>query len=236
MNLKQVLNWSALPPLEEIVSAPITKELFRIADAHAEVTVLIDDLYRQYVETWIRPHPIPARAGDEHRKNRITHYNTLKCPSARMPLCLIWRNSHPYIEDLSGGEFDETDLVSPRISINDIGMSIWQAAFNRRVSAAGSSASCAGISQSGSRASVGREESDPETQKKYISQATRLVDAALTYGLVEKRAISKRKTHVEGTRRLHEMMIRVEAMHLILAHDAIYRLHHDDDDGLGEER
>jgi len=66
------------------------------------------------------------------------------------------------------------------------------------------------------------------SQKQYLMQATRLVDAAIAYGLVVEKDIGKRMPHVDGTAQLHAMIVRIEWAHAVLARDALARLGQDD--------
>lgn len=202
MDRKVLLKRSLFPGTENIDPGVTTKELFRMANAHAEITVRMDDHYRQYIETHIQPHPIPDGKAD--LKERLTHYRILKCPSVRMPLLLIWKQSSPYKE-----EYGKDKDAVPYIFVKELGLALWRKEQDRLNSAHPSAKLIA-------------------SQRQYLIQAARLVDAAMAYGLVIAKHVGKPKPHIDGTGRLHEMMVRLEAAHLILAHEALCGLGYDD--------
>ncbi len=202
MDRKVLLKRSLFPGTENIDPGVTTKELFRMANAHAEITVRMDDHYRQYIETHIQPHPIPDGKAD--LKERLTHYRILKCPSVRMPLLLIWKQSSPYKE-----EYGKDKDAVPYIFVKELGLALWRKEQDRL------------------------ELSSPLRQThrlaKAVPHASRpACDAAMAYGLVIAKHVGKPKPHIDGTGRLHEMMVRLEAAHLILAHEALCGLGYDD--------
>jgi hypothetical protein len=157
---------------------------------------------------------------------RLTHYKTLKCVSARTPLCIIWRHSGPYKK-----RRNEEELGPPFISMNALGASLWEEEEARLWAA-----HLSGCLSADARR-MQREDDRKETfasQKQYVRRASRLVEAAVTYGLVEMKRLGKRGLHIDGTEVLDEMMIRIEAMQMALAGralEALLRVDHNESEG-----
>jgi len=120
-----------------------------------------------------------------------------------MPLLLIWKKSSPYKEQLRTSKD-----APPYLSASELGLALWREEQNRFDAA--------------------HAEKPAASQKQYLMQATRLVDAAIAYGLVVEKDIGKRMPHVDGTAQLHAMIVRIEWAHAVLARDALARLGQDD--------
>jgi len=125
MDRKVLFERSPVPRFDEFGLGELTNEQFRIAQANSEATLLMDNVYRQYLEEYIWPHPIIERT-EETRKELDKHYRLLKSPSARMPLLLIWKKSSPYKEQLRTSKD-----APPYLSASELGLALWREEQNR---------------------------------------------------------------------------------------------------------
>jgi hypothetical protein len=222
------------PSLEELISGPITEAMFELGDRQGEFRIEDDDRYLNYVQTYIRPFPIQERAGREFRGARIRDFKLVRALANRWIYNVIWKSSDAYLERYARSRgLVRASMVTPDLLFTDLHAMLRRAEFQRRVAAAEETGVDFLVD---TNAKVARDLEKGETlagvclesDKKYIMQAERLIDASVTYGLVEELREEDGKV-IRGTKRLDEMMIRLEATAILSVCRAI--LGEDEDNG-----
>ncbi len=204
------------PTSAEAWSGPITAKLFKAADANSGITVSFAEAYGDYMENHVRPYPIEARQGEEHRDCRLRDYKLIRCVSARPVFVPMWKNSAPYLRDFAAVYgVDPATVVRPPLSVADLTMSIWQAEHERRKEAAEATGGGAYIDEQQIltlmlEAGANYVPAPPEKQHSYGVFVKRFADAMVTFGLLEPHPPKTKTRYLNGTERLHQLMLRIE--------------------------
>jgi hypothetical protein len=170
----------------------------------------LQDLYRDCLEEQVRPFPIAERQGDACRSLRLSHYKTLCCLSVLPALSLIWKESR-FVQAVGGRAV--SDLARQGLTAAELGMLQWSSDAERRLRVIQRTGGAAfrdeRLCLEGQAASV--QDEAARSRRKYIVRAQRLVEAAHTFGLVERIKVRKNLIVLRGTERLHNLMRRTFA-------------------------
>ena len=168
--------------------------------------------YQEQLEINVRPNPINELEHEKYRKKRLADYKMILCPSTIPILALVWKESQFISEEVLNAIGMSRSFADRKpLNARAIGLSLWSESQGRRLTAFTKTEGRSlrdeyGIIESTKTTSALPSAHVYEEQQKYIQRATRLCDAAYTFGLIGKERVNNSLTRLHGTERLDGLM------------------------------